>query len=153
MRLERKLVAGAAVLLLAGGATGAALAAAGHDGSARVDRQIQLRNTAPAAFIRASAEYLGTDAATLRREVKGGRTLADVANSTSGRSAKELDTLLVAAAVARLEGFADRVFSPRQEAALVTLVRRRVTGFLDDTCPLDLAGLAKHMGGCSGMSL
>jgi hypothetical protein len=153
MSLKRKLVAGAGALFLAGGAAGAGLAASGHGTSRHVVRHVQLKSTTEAAFIRASAVYLGTDAATLRREVKGGRTLADVADSTPGRSAKQLTRLLVAAAATRLGQVSDRSLSPSQQTVLHALLRRRVTGFLNDTCPLGLAGLGKHLGGCKGMSM
>lgn len=153
MSLKRKLVAGVGVLVLAGGAAGGGLAASGHGGNAHVVRQVRLRSTTEAAFVQASAEYLGTTPAALRREVKGGRTLADVADSTPGRSAKQLTALLVGAAAVRLQQVTDRSLSPVQERALHTMLRRHVEGFLNDTCPLGLSGLAKHLGGCKGMSM
>jgi len=152
MRLERKLVAGGIVLLLAGAAAGGGIAASSHGGPAPV-RELHVGSTSSAAFLRATATYLGTDVASLRREVKAGRTLADVADATPGRSAKELARLLVAAATARLRVVSDRALSTGQERSLRAWLGRRIEGFLDDTCPLGLAGLGKHLGGCPGMKM
>lgn len=154
MSLKRKLAAGGAVaLLVAGGATGAGLAASGQGAGPKRVAQVRLASTTRAAFVRASAAYLGTEVASLRREVASGRTLADVANATPGRSAKQLVSLLVAAAGARLELVADRPLSRSQQRSLHVWLRRRITGFLNDTCPLSLSGLGKHLGGCAGMKM
>jgi hypothetical protein len=151
VRLKRKLVAAGVVLVLAGGAAGAGLAARDHGGSRAAVGQVRLVNTTKAGFVRASAEYLGTDVTTLRREL-GSRTLADVANATPGRSAQKLATALTTAAMTRLVLAADRALTRRQDRLLHAWLRRRITGFLHDTCPLNLAGLGKHLGGCPGMS-
>jgi hypothetical protein len=103
-------------------------------------------------FLLASAQYLGTDVSALRREAKGGKTLAQIANATSGRSARQLETLLVVAASQRLQTISDRPMSTAQQQALAKLVRPRITGFLNDTCPLALGALARHLVGCPGMN-
>jgi hypothetical protein len=46
----------------------------------------------------------------------------------------------------------DRALSPAQLRTLHSVLRRRITGFLKDTCPLSLTGVAKHLGGCQGMA-
>jgi len=150
--LKRKLVAGgAAAVLVAGGAAGAGLAASGPGRSAP-PTHVQLASTSRAGFLRATAQYLGTDTATLRREEKAGRTLAEIAAATPGRSEKQLAALLVTAASAKLRLISDRAMSPPQQGALSRMLRERVAGFLDDTCPLGLAAFAKHLAGCPGMS-
>jgi hypothetical protein len=152
--LKRKLVAaGAAILVIAGGATGAAIAASGNSRSLPpAPHQLRLAGTSKADFLRATARYLGTDVATLRHDTKGaGRTLAEIADATQGRSAKELSALLVAAASTKLQLISDRAMSLPQRAALGALLRHRITGFLNDTCPLALGALAKHLAGCPGM--
>lgn len=153
MRLERKLAAGAAVLLLAGGGAGAGLAASGQSGHVPQTRHAPPFRATHAGFVRASAWFLGLDVATLRREVKRGRTIADVANATAGKSARRLTAYLVRAASSRLELVADRPLSPAQQQALRAWLQRRITGFLTDTCPLNLAGLHQHLKGCPGMSM
>ncbi len=153
MSLERKLVAGVVVLLLAGGAAGAGLAASGRGGPARQTRHAPPFRVTHAGFVRASAWFLGLDVATLRHEVKSGRTIADVADATAGKSARGLTAYLVRAASSRLQLVADRPFSPAQERVLRAWLRRRITGFLKDTCPLNLSGLRRRMAGCPGMSI
>ena len=152
MSLKRKLVVGGAVLLVAGGGAGAGLAASGHPESVPAPRQLRLASVTEAGFLRAAAEYLGTDVATLRHEAKSGRTLAQVANATSGRSEKQLTALLVAAASKRLQTISDRPMSGPQQRELAKLVRPRIAGFLNDTCPLALGALARHLVGCPGMN-
>ena len=138
-------------LVLAAGATGAALAASGH-GSPRAAAPIRLSGMTRGAFLRATAVYLGTDVRTLRGEMNGHRTLASIVNATPGRSAKQLSAGLAAAAISRLELAANRALSNEQTRTLRASLRRAVAGFLDDTCPLGLAGLAEDLGGCSHMT-
>lgn len=152
MSLKRKLVVGGAALLIAGGATGGGLAASGQGHSVQPIRHLHLASTSRAGFLRATAQYLGTDVATLRHEMKGGRTLAVIADATPGRSARQLAALLVAAASMKLQLISDRALSGMQQRALRRLLRPRITGFLNDTCPLGLAGLGKHLAGCPGMA-
>jgi hypothetical protein len=153
--LERKLVAtGVAALVVAGGATGAAIAASGHGRSLPpAPRQLRVSTIGKASFVQATAQYLATDAATLRRQVKGGRTLAEIADATPGRSAKQLSALLLAAASVKLRLIADRALTTAQQASLHRRLRPQITGFLNDTCPLALSGMAKHLGGCAGMGM
>jgi hypothetical protein len=150
--LKRKLVAGGAALLVAGGATGASLAAGGHDRTAPAPHRLRLASTSRAGVVRAAAQYLGTGVSTLRHEERAGRTLAQIANATPGRSAKQLAALLVAAASAKLQLISDRAVPRAQQQALRRLLRPRITGFLNDTCPLGLTALGRHLAGCPGMS-
>ena len=152
MSLNRKLVVAGAVLLVAGGGAGAGLAASGHAKSVPAPRQLRLASVKKAGFLRATAQYLGTNVATLRRDTKSGKTLAQVADATSGRSAKQLAALLVAGASKRLQTISDRPMSTAQQQELAKLIRPRITGFLSDTCPLALAALGKHLVGCPGMN-
>jgi hypothetical protein len=152
MSLKRKLVVGGAVLLVAGGGAGAGLAASGHATRAPAPSQLRLASVKDSGFLLATAQYLGTDVATLRHETKSGKTLAQIANSTSGRSGKQLATLLVVAASKRLQTISDRPMSTAQQQALAKLIRPRITGFLNDTCPLALGALGKHLVGCPGMN-
>jgi hypothetical protein len=152
--LKRKLVAGLATLIIAGGATGAAIAASGHGRSLPpAPRQLRVTTVGEASFVKATAQYLGTDAATLRQQVKGGRTLAEIADATSGRSAKQLSALLLTAATMKLQLIADRALTTAQQASLRRRLRPQIVGFLNDTCPLALGGMAKHLGGCAGMGM
>ncbi len=152
MSLNRKLVVAGAVLLVAGGLAGAGLAAGGHAKSVPAPRQLRLASVKKAGFLRATAQYLGTDVATLQKEAKSGKTLAQVANATPDRSAKQLAALLIVGASKRLQTISDRPMSGAQQQALAHLIRPRITGFLNDTCPLALGALGKHLVGCPGMN-
>ena len=152
MSLKRKLVVGAAVLLVAGGAAGAGVAASVHGaGAQRVGPPPGFRAT-QAGFVRAAAYYLGLDAAVLRHEVKSGRTIAEVAESKR-RSVHQLSAYLFRAAIPKLRQATDRALSPAQRQRLYGTLRSRIAGFLTDTCPLALAALEKRLHGCSGMSM
>lgn len=153
MSLKRKLLAGTAALLVAGGGAGVGLAASGHGSSARANLHAPPLRLTHAGFVRASAFYLGIDVATLRQDMKGGRTIAEVADATSGRSAAKLTAYLVRAATVRLTLLAHRPLSPAERRSMQGWLTHRVTGFITDTCPLSVAGMAKHLGGCHGMKM
>jgi hypothetical protein len=153
MSLNRRLVAGAAVLLVAGGGTGAGLAASGHDGNAQRAQPAPAFRMTEAGFARTSAWYLGVDVVTLRHDVKSGRTIAEVADATHGTSAKQLTSYLVRKASVRLTQIAHRPLTPAERRSLHNWLTHRISGFLNDTCPLSVAGLAKHLGGCHGMKM
>jgi hypothetical protein len=152
--LKRKLVAGGAALLVAGGGTGAGLAASGHGGNVQRARQAppSFRMT-HAGFVGAAAYYLRVDVRTLRQDMKGGRTIAEVADATSGASAAQLTSYLVRAATVRLTEIAHRPLSTAEQRSLHSWLTHRVSGFLTDTCPLSVTGLAKHLAGCHGMKM
>jgi hypothetical protein len=152
--LKRKLLAGAAVFLVAAAVTGAGLAASGHGRSVQpAPRVLRLHGTARADFVRATARYLGTNVATLRHETKSGRTLAEIVSSTPGRSQRQLVALLVTAASSKLRMVSDRAMSTDQQQALDAMLHHRITGFLNDTCALALGAFAKHLAGCPGMTV
>jgi hypothetical protein len=151
--LDRKVLAGIAALLLAGGGAGAGLAASGHGSAAKAPLHAPTLRLTDAGFVRASAFYLGIDVATLRREMKSGRTIAEVADAASGRSAAKLTSYLVHAATIRLTLLAHRPLSPAERRSMRSWLTHRVTGFLTDTCPLSVSGMAKHLGGCHGMKM
>lgn len=153
MSLERKLLAGIAALLVAGGGAGAGLAASGHGNTAIAPVHAPTLRLTHAGFVRVSAFYLGIDVATLRHDMKSGQTIAEVADATSGRSAAELTSYLVRAATLRLTLLAHRPLSPAERRSMHSWLTHRVTGFLTDTCPLSVSGMAKHLGGCHGMKM
>ena len=154
MSLKRKLLAGTAVFLLAGGGTGAAIAASGQSRSLPpAPRQLRVASVGKASFVQATAQYLDTNVVTLRHDVKGGRTLAEIADATPGRSAKQLSALLLSAASVKLQLIADRALTPTEQQSLRTQLRRQIVGFLTDTCPLALGSIAKHLKGCAGMGM
>lgn len=134
--------------MIAGGATGGAVAAAGSTAK----HALPFSSTRHG-LLQASADYLGVDVTALESELKGGRTLAQIARSTPGRSERALVALLVADASREIQQIADRPLSPAQKNALRPWLRRRVAGYLDDTCPLSLVGLEQHFAGCAAARL
>lgn len=152
--LKRKLGVGFGTLLIAAGTTGAGLAASGHGRSLQAAGRVHLVSTTRASFFQASAEYLGTSVARLRHEEKAKKkTLAEIANTTPGRSAKQLTRALAAAAALKLQQMSDHVLSRMQARVMHAWLVRRITGFLNDTCPLGIAGggLQGHLLGCAHM--
>jgi hypothetical protein len=91
-------VAGA--LALAGGGT--ALALAGGNGS-----PAQTGATRSGDTLQVAADYLGISAASLRDQLAAGKTLAEIANATSGKSADGLIQALLAAAKQRITALVD----------------------------------------------
>jgi hypothetical protein len=152
--LKRKFGVGLAALLIAGGATGAGLAASGHGRSVQAVREVHLLSTTRAGFLQASAGYLGISVATLRHEEKAEKkTLAQIANMTSGTSAQQLTSVLAAAASLKLQQMSDHVLSRLQARVMHAWLVRRIKGFLNDTCSLGIAGggLQRHLLGCAHM--
>jgi hypothetical protein len=129
------------------------LAASGHGGNVQGLQHAPAFRATTAGFVRASAYYLGIDTATLRQDMKSGRTIAEVANATSGRSEQQLTAYLVRAATVRLTAIAHRPLSPPERRTLGSWLQRRISGWLNDTCPLSLNGFSKHLGGCHGMNM
>jgi hypothetical protein len=153
MSLNRKLVVGGAVLLVAGGGTGAGLAASGQGGNVQRAEHAPAFRVTEAGLVRTSAWYLGVEVPTLRHDVKSGTTIAEVADATHGTSAAQLTAYLVRAATVRLTQSSHRPLTPAERLSLHTLLKHRIGGFLNDTCSLSVAGLKRHLGGCHGMKM
>jgi hypothetical protein len=120
-----KSAAGLTQALLASGK--ARLAAASARLSRRVARELNGGVGAPHGSSRV-ASYLGLSTSQLRSELSSGRTLAQIADSTSGKSGAGLIETLVAARKARLTA---RVhagkLTPEQENAILARVAKRLT--------------------------
>jgi hypothetical protein len=148
MRLERELVASVVVLLVSGGATGAALAASGQ-GAARASHVV----AHPKSLYQAAASYLGVETRTLERELHPGHTLADIASTTSGKSVHGLEAALLSYVHAEFRKTAAPM-SAAKRSVMLKVMRQRVEGFATGTCPLKLGALFKRLsGGCHGMGM
>jgi hypothetical protein len=125
---RRNLAAGAAVAVFVGGGALAAMAATGHGplGASHTTRRAHGR-TVSGALARA-AGYLGVSPAQLRADLKSGRTLGQVADTTPGRS--EAGLIETLAAVRR-----------RQLAARAASLTSRVTA--EVRRPYGPSGLAR----------
>lgn len=123
------ITAGAAVAVLALGA-GAAWADGhgGHEGSHRV---------AAPALTRAGGQnvvtaYLGISAGQLRADLKSGRTLAQIANATPGKSAAGLVQAVAAAAKTRLDAAVTAgKLTPAQEQFVLGKLTPAITAFVN----------------------
>lgn len=148
MSLKRKLAAGVGVLLLAGAAAGAGLAATGS-GSTRAPHVV----AHPHNLYQAAASYLGIETRTLESELHPGHTLAAIASETSGKSVHGLEIALLSYVHAQFHRTA-RPMSAAKRGVMLRVMRQRVEGFVTGTCPLRLGALFKQLsGGCHGMTM
>jgi hypothetical protein len=76
-----------------------------------------------------AAGYLGVPASKLRREIRSGRSLAELAARTPGHSASELINRLVAARAAALTASAK--LTPEQRRKRLALLRTRMTAVVN----------------------
>ena len=80
------------------------------------------RHGGPGGDLSAAATYLGIDTSTLFQDLRSGKTLAQIANATSGKSAAGLIDALVQAAKSRLGGSVD-----------TTQLKARITAMVNGT--------------------
>jgi hypothetical protein len=107
--LREKVVGGAAVAVLLGGGAFAAVSATGQgDGHSRTHAR-QPIGYVRAREISAAASYLGISTAVVARELRSGKSLAQLAAATAGKSQ---DGLVAALVAARQRRIAARVASP-----------------------------------------
>jgi hypothetical protein len=132
-KLHRSSAKGAAALA-AGGSPISSLSGGGHhgDGPGRGDHE----GDGPGGGLTAAASYLGITPADLVAKLQAGKTLAQVAGATSGKSAAGLIDALVAAEQAELDAdvAAGRITRAQADAILPTL-KARVTAHVNSTGP------------------
>ena len=149
MSSRRKLAALAAVLLVAGGATGGALAARSH----ATAKTAPVPHLAGKNLLAAASIYLGIPLAQLKHELRLGHPLAAVATSTAGRTVAGLRATLVYDAMTNLHRAQGALSNVRLSYAHKWL-SRRIAGYVAGTCPLKLNGMfVKLGGGCPGMKM
>jgi hypothetical protein len=149
MSSRRKLAALAAVLLVAGGATGGALAARSH----AAVRTAPVPHVAGKSLLTAASIYLGIPLAQLKQELRPGHPLAAVASSTPGRTVAGLRATLVYDAMTNLHRSQGALSNVRLSYAHAWLTKR-IRGYVAGTCPLGVRGMfVKLGGGCPGMKM
>jgi hypothetical protein len=149
MSSRRKLAAFSAVLLLAGGATGGALAAR----SGATAKAAPVPHLAGKGLLAAASIYLGIPRAQLRRELHPGHPLAAIARSTPGHTVAGLRATLIYDAMASLHRAQGAVSRVRMRFAH-TWVKKRVAAYIAGACPLKLGKVFVRLGGgCAGMSM
>jgi hypothetical protein len=148
MSLKRKLAAALAILMIAGGATGAALAARGHANATVAPRLVQGRS-----LLGTASAYLGVSLPQLKSELHPGHPLAAIAGTTPGRTVAGLRAALYHDANANLRKV-EATMSPARMAYVRGWLHKKIAGFVAGTCPLKLGGLFIKLGGsCPGMSM
>jgi hypothetical protein len=100
--LKRRLALGVAVVALLSGGAIAAVSATGQGSPHTVAAAHRLARRGATRMLETAAGYLGIPQAELEGELRGGRTLAQIADSTSGRTEAGLIEALVAARKAKL---------------------------------------------------
>jgi hypothetical protein len=145
MTRRRKLVVGVAVVvLLAGAATGVALA---RSQPAYAAPRLVLGKP----LLTAAAAYLGVPLQTLKGEVRPGHPLAAIARATPGRTVAGLQAALVHDALWRLDQ-GHMAPSAREERTYTAWLNRHIAPYIAGQCPLHLSALFVKLGGrCAGM--
>ena len=83
-------------------------------------------------LMKATSDYLGVDPKTLLPELRGGKSLADIANATPGKNAAGLIAALTNAANARVDaGVTANKLTPDQATALKTKIATEITAFVN----------------------
>lgn len=119
MNLTRKiLVVGATALTLAGGAAAATAKPAHHHALKHLRR----------VAVRTAVHYLALDRKTIRADLRSGKTLAQIADAQSGKSAAGLEAAVTAAVKTRLD---KRVAAGKLKAERETRILSRLQTRLD----------------------
>ncbi len=105
-RLERRFWIGVALVAVLAGATAAAVMAAQPAAKHGRHHSSRSRHSDKTDLLAVAAGYLGTTPAEVRSELQSGKSLAEVADATSGKSAQGLIQALEAAAKEKLHAAA-----------------------------------------------
>jgi hypothetical protein len=116
--VKQKVIAGAAVAALAAGGSIAAVSATGQSNPRRHAGARHHAHRAHARELAAAAAYLAISPAQLTSELGSGKTLAQIADATAGKSAAGLTEALIAARTARLAAATAKL--PQRVAAEVS---------------------------------
>jgi hypothetical protein len=132
---KRNLMIAVAVAAIAAGAIIAVVSSGGGHArarSARTRAQAQASGVRAPANTEAAAGYLGLTTTQLRDELRSGRSLAQIAAATGGKSASGLVEALVSARAAQLSAKVKAgKLSPATERARLARLRRRLTAELE----------------------
>jgi hypothetical protein len=99
--LKRKLALAVAITAIVSGASIAAVSATGQDTAAKPGHARHAGRRGAGRLLAAAADYLGLPTTQLRSELQSGKTLAQIANATSGKSEAGLIEAIVAARKAK----------------------------------------------------
>lgn len=121
-RMSSKQLAAVAIAALAVMGGGAAVAAASSNGTSSTSTAA-VATRRPGAALAAAASYLGVTADALRSDLQSGKTLADVAKATDGKTVDGLIAAIVAV---------EQAEHPSESSASIT---QRVTDFVNGAMP------------------
>ncbi len=83
-------------------------------------------------LMRAASDYLGLDPKTLLPQLRGGKSLADIANATGGKNATGLIAALTNAANARVDAAVTaKKLTPEQATELKTKIATEISAFVN----------------------
>ncbi|HEY4918100.1 MAG TPA: hypothetical protein VIH92_14400 [Solirubrobacteraceae bacterium] len=108
-RLERRFWIGVALIAVVAGATAAAVMAAQPAATHARRHSSHSRHSDKTDLLAVAASYLGATPAQVRSELQSGKSLAEIADTTSGKSAPGLIQTLEAAAKKKLHAAAARL--------------------------------------------
>jgi hypothetical protein len=117
--VKQKVVATAAVAVLVAGGSIAAVSATGQSNSRKHAHALRHAHQGRARDLATAAGYLGVSPSQLTGELAAGKSLAQIADATGGKSAAGLTEALVAARKARLATLASKL--PKRIAAEVNV--------------------------------
>ena len=136
MQAKRKLAIGAAAGLALAGA-GGGLAATSHGKAHNAARSAQA-GARHGDDLEAAASYLGLTSAQLLADLQSGKTLAQIANATNGKSAAGLVAALVSHETTELDAaVAAGKLTSAQEQTLLSSLQTRFTDFVNGVRPAD----------------
>jgi hypothetical protein len=128
----RNVMLAVAIAAVAAGVIVAVTADGGHNSASSTRAPANGASAATAGEVVLAASYLGVTPTQLHKEMRSGRTLAQIANATGGKSATGLLNALVSAKAGKLRTtLAARKLSPRQEKTRLTDLRTRIRAQLN----------------------
>ena len=126
------MLAVAAVVIAAGVIVAVATSSGGSTSPAAAHAEHAAARQHRAGNLTVAADYLGLTRAQLRKDEESGKTLAQVADSTNGKSATGLIDALVSAQTARLNAAVQaHEETPAQEQARLARLHRRLTALVN----------------------
>lgn len=141
-RTKRNALLGVAVAVIAAGAIVAVATSSGGSGSSpasHAERASARRRTGSLAV---AAAYLGLTRAQLREDEQSGKTLAQIANSTPGKSETGLIAALLSAQTARLNAaVSTHQETPAQQQARLAKLHRRLSALVNRVRAARVAGV------------
>ena len=124
---KQRVMVGVALMAVIAGAIVAIVTATGSSHTHGRSARASAGTGASASDLAVAASYVGLTRARLRSDLRAGKTLAEVASATSGKSAAGLIEALVKAKTARLDTALARGKLSKAQSARLANIRKRAT--------------------------